>query len=81
MARDFLDKVSRLALAIERAGGDHLGDTSSLHKDLIDIIKLVPPHLHETEASTAAPREGAAEGGLDEEAEEEDLRLSSSEAR
>lgn len=71
--RDFLDKISRLALAIERAGGDHLGDTNSLHQDLISIIDLVPEHMRDR--ITIARLAGAADGGPDdaEETEENDL--------
>lgn len=32
------DKMARLALAIQRAGGDHAGDVDTLHHDLIDIM-------------------------------------------
>lgn len=43
--RDFMDLVARLANAIQRAGGDHLGDTSSIHRDLIRIMLLVPENM------------------------------------
>ena len=38
---EMLNKVARIALAIQRAGDDHLGDTSSIHKDFIELLKLV----------------------------------------
>lgn len=84
MARDLLDKVSRIALAIERGGGDHLGPVETLHQDFMDVIGLIPQHIRDVADDvtfTTAPREGAAEGGLDEEAEEDDVRLSPPQAR
>lgn len=78
MSRDFIDKVSRIALAIERAGGDSEGSTESLHQDFLDIVVLVPERLQEI---TTARREGAVAGGPDEEAQEEDVRLSPPRAR
>jgi hypothetical protein len=80
MTRDFLDKVSRIALALERAGRDAEGSVESLHQDFIDIVVLVPEHLRET-TFTTAHREGAAEGDLDEEAQEKNVRLSPPQAR
>lgn len=47
MSRDFIDKVSRIALALERAGGDHEGSVESLHQDFLDIVSLVPEHLRD----------------------------------
>lgn len=38
---EYIDKVARIALAIERAGGDHLGDVDSLHDDFMQLLKLV----------------------------------------
>jgi hypothetical protein len=73
---DFVDKVARIALALERAGGDHFGGTASLHRDFQDLIDRIPLR-DRYRPFTRVPREGAAEGGHDEEAEEgeEDLRL------
>lgn len=55
MPRDFLDKVSRIALALERAGKDDEGTVESLHQDFIDIVALVPAHLRETTFTTVKP--------------------------
>lgn len=38
---DILDSIARIALAIERGGGDHLGDVSSIHAALISLIEMI----------------------------------------
>ena len=43
--RDFVDLVARLAIAVQKAGGDHLGDVNSVHRDLIRILVMVPKEL------------------------------------
>jgi len=33
------DRIARIVLAIQRGGGDHLGDVDSIHMDLIMLLK------------------------------------------
>lgn len=36
---EFLLKVARIAVAIQRAGDDHLGDVSSIQQDFLEILE------------------------------------------
>jgi hypothetical protein len=38
--RDVVDCIARVALAICRGGGDHLGDSASIHVDFVRLIRL-----------------------------------------
>lgn len=40
-------RIARIALAIQRGGGDHLGDVASIHADFIDLIKELKELRHE----------------------------------
>jgi len=42
MSEAVKDKLARIALAIQRSGADHLGDVDSVHKDFLDLVKLIP---------------------------------------
>lgn len=40
-------RIARIALAIQRGGGDHLGDVASIHADFIELIKELKELRHE----------------------------------
>lgn len=42
MARCLADIVSRLALAVQRAGADEEGPVDSIHVDLMTLVRLIP---------------------------------------
>jgi len=41
------DKVGRVVLAIQRGGGDYLGDVGSIHQDFIDLLEMIPKELRD----------------------------------
>lgn len=56
--RDYIDKIARIALALERAGGDHVGSVESLHGDFIELLRLIPPASITSAPLAAAALEG-----------------------
>lgn len=38
LAESATTRIARIALAIQRGGGDHLGDVNSIHEDFIALV-------------------------------------------
>lgn len=49
------NKIARIVLALQRAGGDHLGNIGSLHQDFLDVVSLVPTELRHPKERRPAP--------------------------
>lgn len=51
------EKVARIVVALQRAGGDHKGNTASLQQDFLDVVSLVPREIRLPKHNPTANRE------------------------